>query len=125
MTFDQQEPSANSPWTKTTFFVFGDVWALAIRSRRGRAALAAAAPMNVRRFIIVSPTGDLAASHRWHLPHARQEQRLTNLRQNNQHGRHRHRAADACRNLGEWHELHAIARGEDRDIAGVVSEDEQ
>ena len=29
MTFDQQEPSANSPCTKTTFFVFGDIWALA------------------------------------------------------------------------------------------------
>ena len=54
MTFDQQEPSANSPCTKTTFFVFGDVWALATRLSRGRAALAAAAPINVRRFIIVS-----------------------------------------------------------------------
>jgi len=39
MTFDQQEPSANSPCTKTTFFVFGGVWALAIRLRKGRAAL--------------------------------------------------------------------------------------
>ena len=29
MTFDQQEPSANSPCTKTTFLVFGEVWALA------------------------------------------------------------------------------------------------
>ena len=44
MTFDQQEPSANSPCTKTTFLVF-DVWALAIRLNRGRAALAAAAPI--------------------------------------------------------------------------------
>jgi hypothetical protein len=55
MIFDQQEPSANSPCTKTTFFVFGEVWALATRLSRGRAALAAAAPINVRRFIIVSP----------------------------------------------------------------------
>jgi hypothetical protein len=54
MIFDQQEPSANSPCTKTTFFVFGEVWALATRLSRGRAALAAAAPINVRRFIIVS-----------------------------------------------------------------------
>src|SRR4029077_17895824 len=55
MTFDQQEPSANSPCTKTTFLVFGDVWALTTRLSRGRVALAAAAPINVRRFIIVSP----------------------------------------------------------------------
>src|SRR5262249_27570265 len=56
MTFDQQEPSANSPCTKTTFFVLGDVWALATRLRKGRAAAAAAAiaSINVRRFIIVS-----------------------------------------------------------------------
>jgi hypothetical protein len=54
MTFDQQEPSANSPCTKTTFLVFGDVWALATRLSKGRAALAATAPINVRRFIIVS-----------------------------------------------------------------------
>src|SRR6202040_196337 len=54
-TFDQEEPSANSPWTKTTFFVFVDVWALATRLSKGTAALAAAAPINVRRFIIVSP----------------------------------------------------------------------
>jgi hypothetical protein len=27
MTLDQQEPSANSPCTKTTFSVFVDVWA--------------------------------------------------------------------------------------------------
>jgi hypothetical protein len=53
MTFDQQEPSANSPCTKTTFLVFGEVWALAIRLNRGRTALAAAAPINVRRFIMV------------------------------------------------------------------------
>ena len=53
MTFDQQEPSANSPCTKTTFFVFGDVWALATRLSKGRAALAATAPINVRRFIII------------------------------------------------------------------------
>ena len=63
MTFDQQEPSANSPWTKTTFLVFGDVWALATRSSRGRAALAAAAAINIRRFIIVllrgSPAGKI------------------------------------------------------------------
>src|SRR5438477_12838594 len=51
MTFDQQEPSANSPCTKTTFFVFGDVWALATRLSKGRAALAATDPINVRRFI--------------------------------------------------------------------------
>jgi hypothetical protein len=31
MTFDQQEPSANSPCTKTTFLVFGGVCALATR----------------------------------------------------------------------------------------------
>jgi hypothetical protein len=31
-TFDQQVPSANSPCTKTTFFVFGGVWATGIRS---------------------------------------------------------------------------------------------
>ena len=63
MTFDQQEPSANSPCTKTTFFVFGGVWALATRLSRGRAALAAAAPINVRRFMTVSyrATGDGAA----------------------------------------------------------------
>jgi hypothetical protein len=54
MTLDQQEPSANSPCTKTTFFVFSDVWALATRSSTGRAALAATAPISVRRFIIVS-----------------------------------------------------------------------
>src|SRR6476660_6254236 len=54
MTFDQQEPSANSPCTNTTFLVFGDVWALATRLSRGRAALAAAAPINVRRFMTVS-----------------------------------------------------------------------
>jgi hypothetical protein len=54
MTFDQQEPSANSPCTKTTFFVFGDVWARATRLSKGRAALAATASINVRRFIIVS-----------------------------------------------------------------------
>src|SRR4029077_9708216 len=55
MTFDQEEPSANSPWTKTTFFVFVDVWALATRLSKGTAALAAAAPINVRRFIMASP----------------------------------------------------------------------
>jgi hypothetical protein len=53
MIFDQQEPSANRPCTNTTFLVFGDVWAPAIRLKRGRAALAAATPINVRRFIIV------------------------------------------------------------------------
>jgi hypothetical protein len=51
MTFDQQEPSANSPWTKTTFFVFRDVCALATWLSRGAAAAAATAPINVRRFI--------------------------------------------------------------------------
>ena len=55
MTFDQQEPSANSPCTKTTFLVFGDVWALATRLSSVKAALVAAVPSNVRRFIIVSP----------------------------------------------------------------------
>jgi hypothetical protein len=54
MTFDQHEPSAKSPCTKTTFFVIGDVWALAIWLSKGRATLAPAAPINVRRFIIVS-----------------------------------------------------------------------
>ena len=54
MTLDQQEPSANSPCTKTTFFVFSNVWALAIRLSMGKAATAAATPINVRRFIIVS-----------------------------------------------------------------------
>jgi hypothetical protein len=54
MTLDQQEPSANSPCTNTTFFVFSDVWALAIRLSTGKAATAAAPPINVRRFIIVS-----------------------------------------------------------------------
>jgi hypothetical protein len=54
ITFDQQEPSANSPCTKTTFLAFGDVWALATRLRRGRAALAAADPIITRRFIIVA-----------------------------------------------------------------------
>ena len=53
MTFDQQEPSANSPCTKTTFFVFSDGWALATQLSTGKAATAAAAPINVRRFIIV------------------------------------------------------------------------
>jgi hypothetical protein len=53
MTFDQHEPSANSPCTKTTFLVFGEVWALATRLSEGKAAQAAAAPINVRRFIIV------------------------------------------------------------------------
>ena len=63
MTFDQQEPSANSPCTKTTFLVFGGVWAPATRWSRGRAALAAAAPINVRLFMTVSyrATGDFAA----------------------------------------------------------------
>jgi hypothetical protein len=63
MTFDQQEPSANSPCTKTTFLVFGGVWAPATRWSRGRAALAAAAPINVRRFMTISyrATGDFAA----------------------------------------------------------------
>ena len=54
ITFDQQEPSANSPCTNTTFFVFGDVWALATRLSKGSAAPAATAPINVRRFIMVS-----------------------------------------------------------------------
>jgi hypothetical protein len=54
MTFDQQEPSANSPCTKTTFLVFGKVWAPAARFSKGRVALAATAPINVRRFIAVS-----------------------------------------------------------------------
>jgi len=45
---DQQEPSANSPCTKTTFFVFGDVWVLATRLSKGRAALAATAPISVQ-----------------------------------------------------------------------------
>ena len=54
MTFDQQEPSANSPCTKTTFLLFGAVWALATRLSKGRAALTATVPINVRRFIIVS-----------------------------------------------------------------------
>ena len=49
MTFDQEEPSANSPCTKTTFFVFGDVWAAATRLNNGRAALAAAAQTLVAR----------------------------------------------------------------------------
>src|SRR5205085_10855729 len=40
MTFDQQEPSAKSPCTNTTFFVFGDGWALAARLSKGKAALA-------------------------------------------------------------------------------------
>jgi hypothetical protein len=52
VTFDQQEPSAKSPCTNTTFFVFGDVWALATRLSRGKAAPAATAPINVRRFIM-------------------------------------------------------------------------
>src|SRR5258707_3299186 len=51
MTLDQQEPSANSPCTKTTFFVFTDVWALAIRLSTGKAATAAAAANHVSRFI--------------------------------------------------------------------------
>jgi hypothetical protein len=51
MTFDQQEPSANSPCTKTTFFVFGGVCAIAVRLSKGRAAPAATAPINVRRFM--------------------------------------------------------------------------
>jgi hypothetical protein len=55
MTFAQQEPSANSPCTKTTFLVFGNVWAVATRLSKARAAFAAAALSNVRRFIIVSP----------------------------------------------------------------------
>jgi hypothetical protein len=54
MIFDQEEPSANSPWTNTTFFVFGDGWELATWSSKGRAAPAAKAPINVRRFIVVS-----------------------------------------------------------------------
>jgi hypothetical protein len=64
MTFDQQEPSANSPCTNTTFLVFGGVWALATRLSKGRTAPAATAPINVRRFIMVSyrTTGDVAPS---------------------------------------------------------------
>jgi hypothetical protein len=54
MTFDQEEPSANSPWTKTTFFVFRDVWAPATWLSSGRAAPAAKAPINVLRFMIIS-----------------------------------------------------------------------
>ena len=54
MTLDQLEPSANSPCTKTTFLVFSDVWALATRLSTGKAATAAAVPINVRRFIIAS-----------------------------------------------------------------------
>src|SRR3954468_4258682 len=54
MTLDQQEPSANSPCTKTTFFVFGEGWALATRLSKGSAALTATAPINVRRFIVIS-----------------------------------------------------------------------
>src|ERR1700751_3884346 len=54
MTFDHEEPSANSPCTKTTFFVFGDGWELATWLSKGRAAPAAKAPINVRRSIIVS-----------------------------------------------------------------------
>jgi hypothetical protein len=54
MTFDQLEPSANSPCTKTAFFVFGDVWALATRLSKGTAALTATAPIKVRRFIMLS-----------------------------------------------------------------------
>jgi hypothetical protein len=64
MTFDQQEPSANSPCTNTTFLVFGGVWALATRLSKGRTAPAATAPINVRRFIMASfrTTGDFATS---------------------------------------------------------------
>jgi hypothetical protein len=54
MTFDQQEPSAKSPCTKTAFFVFGDVWAPAARLSKGRTAPAATAPITIRRFIVVS-----------------------------------------------------------------------
>jgi hypothetical protein len=54
MTLDQQEPSAKSPCTKTTFLVFGAVWALATRLSNGKAAPAATARINVRRFIVVS-----------------------------------------------------------------------
>lgn len=54
MTLDQQEPSPNSPRTNTTFFVLGDVWALATRVSTGKAATAGTAPTNVRRLIIVS-----------------------------------------------------------------------
>src|SRR5262249_38944183 len=54
MTFDQQAPSANRPCTETTLLVFGDVWATPTRCCKGRAALAAKAPINVRRFIIGS-----------------------------------------------------------------------
>jgi hypothetical protein len=54
MTFDQQEPSANSPCTKTTFLVFSDVWALETRLSKERTPLAATAPINVRRSIIAS-----------------------------------------------------------------------
>jgi hypothetical protein len=38
-------------WLALTFFVFGEVWALAIRRMTRKAATAAAAPINVRRFI--------------------------------------------------------------------------
>src|SRR3984893_3685123 len=67
MVFDQQEPSANSPCTKTTFFVFGDVWALATRLSKGRAAVAAAAPTKVRRFImgLLSNDGRFRLVWRW------------------------------------------------------------
>ena len=70
MTLDQQEPSANSPCTKTTFFVFSDVWALATRLSTGKAATAAAAPINVRRFIIDELSWLVAGAdnraHRWY-----------------------------------------------------------
>jgi hypothetical protein len=36
------------------FFVFSDVWALTTRLSTGNMATAAAAPINVRRFIMVS-----------------------------------------------------------------------
>jgi hypothetical protein len=36
MTLDQQEPSANSPCTKTTFLVFNDVGALGNSIKHGK-----------------------------------------------------------------------------------------
>jgi hypothetical protein len=39
---------------EVTFLVFGNVWAPAARFSKGRVALAVTAPINVRRFIVVS-----------------------------------------------------------------------
>ena len=44
MTFDQQEPSAKSPCTKTTFFVFGDLWGTGDSIEQGKGGASGGSP---------------------------------------------------------------------------------